>query len=41
MVGDYLADHWAVRRIAILDDATTWSARASPAACGAGCTSAA
>jgi branched-chain amino acid transport system substrate-binding protein len=26
MVGDYLAEHWAGRRIAILDDGTTWGA---------------
>jgi branched-chain amino acid transport system substrate-binding protein len=25
-VGDYLADHWADRKIAILDDRTTWGA---------------
>jgi branched-chain amino acid transport system substrate-binding protein len=26
MVGDYLAEHWGGRRIAILDDGTTWGA---------------
>jgi branched-chain amino acid transport system substrate-binding protein len=26
MVGDYLADHWAGKEIAILDDGTTWGA---------------
>jgi ABC-type branched-subunit amino acid transport system substrate-binding protein len=24
MVADYLADHWAGKEIAILDDGTTW-----------------
>jgi branched-chain amino acid transport system substrate-binding protein len=26
MVGDYLAEHWADKEIAILDDGTTWGA---------------
>ena len=26
MVGDYLAEHWAAKEIAILDDGTTWGA---------------
>ena len=26
MVGDYLADHWADKEIAILDDGTVWGA---------------
>ncbi len=35
-VADYLADHWAGKEIAILDDGTAWG-RASPTGSGAGC----
>ena len=38
MVADYLADHWAGKEIAILDDGTTWGAGVADGArrgCGA------
>ena len=40
MVGDYLAEHWADKEIAILDDGTTWGAGVANAS-DAGCASAA